>query len=178
MELGLYLAVLVYDRQEELEALGLEEVVQRRKFPQARKILITNKERLEGGQESAAESKILPPEQAATEEDKRQIVALALEAAVSTCCGPPQLQPWHQDQEASLWWPVWNKIIGSQCQGFHGLVVLQLQGGRHCCHQEHHWVPPFCLHLFYVDHHNLAMEELPPGARYLELWLPGDLMTP
>ena len=45
----------------------------------------------------------------------------------------------------------------------------------------------FYLHLFYVDYHNLAMEELPPGARYLEgkvvvvpkeverdLQLPGD----
>ena len=42
------------DRREELEALGLADVVQRRKFPKARKILITTNELLERGQDGAA----------------------------------------------------------------------------------------------------------------------------
>ena len=85
VKLGLYLSVLYQDRRGELEALGLAEIVQRRKCPKAKKIMITTEKLLERGQDGQDESKFLPPERAATDEEKKKIFALALEAGVTTC---------------------------------------------------------------------------------------------
>ena len=85
---------------------------------------------MERGQESAAESKLLSPEQAASEEEKRQIFALALGAAVITCCGPPQLQPGTGIRKQASGGLIGLKLSGAVA--FHGLVVLQLQRQRWC----------------------------------------------
>ena len=43
VELGLYLAVAYQDFRGELEALGLAKVVQKQKFPRARKVTVATK---------------------------------------------------------------------------------------------------------------------------------------
>ena len=48
--LGLYLGILYQDRRKELVQLGLDKVVQKRKNPKAKKILISTEEVLEPGQ--------------------------------------------------------------------------------------------------------------------------------
>ena len=48
VELGLYLAVIYQGRREELEALGLDQVVQKRRHPRAKTILITTSEQTLG----------------------------------------------------------------------------------------------------------------------------------
>ena len=189
VELGLYLAVLYQDRREELEALGLADVVQRRKFPKARKILITTKELLERGQDGAAESKFLPPARAATEEEKRQMFALALEAAVLTCMDHHSYSLGTEIRRQASGGPIGLKLSGAiakvfmvwWCRNFREAVIAATRNIIGFL---------FYLHLFYVDDHNLAMEELPPGARFLEgrvvvvpeevegdLQLPGDHRT-
>ena len=57
--LEIYLAILYQDRRGELINLGLDDVVQKRRHPRARKILITTEEVLEPGERTV--SKFLPP---------------------------------------------------------------------------------------------------------------------
>ena len=64
--LGLYLAITYQDKREELVQLGLDTVVQKRKHPKAKKILITTEEATEA--EAKTESKFHPQEQQPTRE--------------------------------------------------------------------------------------------------------------
>ena len=70
--LGLYLAIAYQDRRKELIALGLDRVVQKRKFPKAKKILITT-------EELKTVSKFHPQEQQPTKDQEKLMLSLALE---------------------------------------------------------------------------------------------------
>ena len=78
--LGLYLAILYQDRRGELLALGLDQLVQKRLHPKAKKILITTEEVLEPGDKTT--SKFYPREQEPTAEQERLMLALALEQGI------------------------------------------------------------------------------------------------
>ena len=85
-ELGLYLAILFQGRRrQELEDLGLGEVVQRRRHPRAKPILMTTDEVLSRGQEG--DSRFLNQEREPTREEKRLMLSLALQEAVEACMG-------------------------------------------------------------------------------------------
>ena len=73
--LSLYLAILYQDRRQELAERGLDDVVHKRRYPRARKILITTEEILEPGERTV--SKFLPPRQQPTREQERLMLALA-----------------------------------------------------------------------------------------------------
>ena len=75
--LGLYLAIAYQDRRKELIALGLDRVVQKRKFPKAKKILITTEEVTEPGEKTL--SKFHPQEQQPTKDQEKLMLSLALE---------------------------------------------------------------------------------------------------
>ena len=78
--LGIYLAILYQDRRGELVNLGLDDVVQKRRHPRARKILITTEEILEPGERTV--SKFLPPVRQPTREEEKLMMALALEEGI------------------------------------------------------------------------------------------------
>ena len=78
--LGLYLGILYQDRRKELVQLGLDKVVQKRKNPKAKKILISTEEVLEPGPKTI--SKFHPPEQQPSREQKKLMISLALEQGI------------------------------------------------------------------------------------------------
>ena len=75
--LGLYLAIIYQDRRQELVGLGLDLVVQKRKFPKAKKILITTEEVMQPGDKTV--SKFWPQQMTPSKEQEKLMMALALE---------------------------------------------------------------------------------------------------
>ena len=166
VELGLYLAVAYQDRRGELEALGLAEVVQKRKFPKARKVMVTTKEFLERGGDGAAESRFNPPERQATEAEVRQMLALALEVGVKACLENHSYSlgtDWRRQANGGA---IGLKLTGAIAKVF--MVWWCRAFGQTVRAATVNLGFDLYLHMFYVDDHNLAMEELPPGSRYRE----------
>jgi hypothetical protein len=161
-ELALYLAIRFQDRQEELQELGLNNVIHRRIHPRAKKILITTEEVLERGEKTA--SKFSPPARRPTEDEERLMVALGLEEALLTVFnhhvysfgqeirrqldgGPTGLTA--TGAAAKVFMPDW-------CEAFQQMLRQATTN-----------IPSFhlYLHKLYVDDNNFATEELPPGTR-------------
>ena len=84
-ELSLYLAILFQGRTQVLEDLGLGEVVQKRRYPRARAVLITMDEVLSRREEGEQVGKFLDQEREPTKEEQRLMFSLALQEAVEAC---------------------------------------------------------------------------------------------
>ena len=164
VELGLYLAVAYQDRRGELEALGLAEVVQKRKFPRARKVTVTTKEFLERGGDGAAESRFNPPERQATEAETKQMFALALKVAVKACLENHCYSLGTDWKRQAGGGAIGLKLTGAIAKVF--MVWWCRRFGQTIRAATVNVEFELYLHMFYVDDHNLAMEELPPGSRY------------
>ena len=163
--LGLYLAILYQDRKEELVNLGLDRVVQKRRHPRARKILMTTEEVLEPGERTV--SKFLPMETQPTSRQIKLMLGLAIEEGVLAVFKHHDYsfgQDVRLQQEGA---PIGLKISGAV-----GKVVMVA------------WVREFkarmtlaaaslpdaeqYLHQLYVDDNNAIMEELPLGTRLVD----------
>ena len=93
--------------------------------------------------------------------------ALALEAAVITCMDHHSYSLGNKIRRQASGGPIGLKLSGtiakvfmvSWCRNFREAIIAATRDIIGFL---------FYLHLFYVDNHNLAMEKLPPGARFLE----------
>jgi hypothetical protein len=167
MALGLYLAIMV--GREVLVRMGLGEVTHRRKKGEegpGRKIGITT---AEVTQETVKEENKLfvPPERSPTQEEDREMVALALEIAIKVAMGN-HLYSFNGSVRLQLQGgPIGNRLSGALakvymlwwCRAFQKALSAAMEG-----------ITYFFLYLllFYVDDTNLAMEELEPGCRLVD----------
>ena len=81
----LYLAILFQGRREELEALGLDSVVPKRRHPRARAVLISTEEVLNRKESGETVSKFLEAERQPSEAEVRLMFSLALKELVRVC---------------------------------------------------------------------------------------------
>ena len=164
MALGLYLAIKYQDRRAELDELGLGNVVQKRKNPRARKILITTEEVLEPGERTV--SKFHPPGQVASREQVKLMMGLALEQGILDV-----FQQHYYSWDGKVKVQGDGAPIGLKISGAVGKVRMLA------------WVRDFktkmteatsdlpdhksYLHKLYVDDNNTVMEAFPPGTRMI-----------
>ena len=167
-ELSLYLAILFQGgRRDELEVLGLDEVVPRRRHPRARAVLISTEEVLNRRESGDTESKFLEAERQPTEAEVRLMFGLALKELVKVCMKSHTYSIGADGRLQSGGGPIGLKLSGAVskvfmvnwCRQFKQKMILATTD-----------LPDFTIHLykFYVDDHNLVVEALPPGARLLE----------
>ena len=163
--LGLYLAILYQDRRGELVDLGLDGVVQKRRHPRARKILITTEEVLEPGERTV--SKFLPMETQPTSEQVKLMLAIALEAGILAVF---KHHYYSFDQDVKLQQD--GAPIGMKISGAVGKVVMMAWVKEYKAKMEKATASlPDAeqhLHQLYVDDNNAVMEELPPGTRLVD----------
>ena len=163
-ELGLYLAIVYQSRRQELVALGLDQVVQKRKHPRAKTIQITTDEVLARGQ---GESKFWDQEREPTLQEKKLMLSLALEEAILVAMGHHTYSLADQTRLQGRGGPIGLKLSGAiakvymiwWCRRF----TETLQGATVT-------LPSFQQHLLkvYVDDGLQVCEELPPGSRYVD----------
>ena len=166
-ELLLYVAIQYQGRRAELETLGLEEVVPRRKHPKAKTVLITTDEVFNRKKDGSTASKFLKAVRDPTEEEVRVLFSLALEEAIKVCMSSHTYSLGEQCKVQEEGGPIGLKLSGAiakmfmvwWCREFKQAMVVATRA-----------LPSFKFHLYkiYVDDQGLVVEELPPGARYLE----------
>ena len=168
-ELGLYLAIVYQDRRQELADRGLDDAVQKRKHPRAKKVLMTTDEilnRKEWGRNDNNDSKFFEQERKPTKEEERLMLSLALEEAVRSCMDHHSYSVSNQSRVQDHGGPIGLKLSGAVakvymvwwCRMFR--IILEIATSS---------IPSFRHHLlkFYVDDQLQVCEELPPGSRYL-----------
>ena len=160
--LGLYLAITYQDRREELVQLGLDTVVQKRKHPRAKKILITTDEATEA--EAKTESKFHPQEQQPTREQTKLMMALAIEQGILAV-----FQQHYYSWNNSVRLQGEGAPIGLEVSGAAGKVAMLAWVRSFKARMEVATStlpnPELYLHELYVDDNNVVLEELPPGTR-------------
>ena len=162
--LGLYLAIKYQDRRAELDEMGLGNIVQKRRNPRARKILITTEEVLEPGERTV--SKFHPPGQVASREQVKLMMGLALEQGILDV-----FQQHYYSWDGKVKVQGEGAPIGLKISGAVGKVAMLA------------WVRDFktkmieatsdlpdyksYLHQLYVDDNNTIMEGFPLGTRMI-----------
>ena len=126
--------------------------------------MMTTKEILERGNEGAVDSKFHPPSRQATEAESRKMLALALGTAVETCMENHTYslaKDWRRQTSGGA---IGLKLTGAIAKVF--MIWWCRTFGEKLREATSDLMFELYLHKFYVDDHNLAMEELPAGARY------------
>ena len=167
-ELSLYLAILFQGgRREELEVLGLDEVVPRRRHPRARAVLISTDEVLNRREAGDTESKFLEAERQPTEAEVRLMFSLALKELVNVCMRSHTYSIGADGRLQSGGGPIGLKLSGAVSKVFMVNWCRKFKEKMRIATTD---LPNFTIHLykFYVDDHNLVVEALPPGARLVE----------
>ena len=166
-ELSLYLAIIFQGRRrEELEVLGLDDVVPKRRHPRARAVLISTDEILNRRETGETESKFLEAARQPTVAEVRLMFSLALKELVKVCMNSHTYSVGADGRLQSGGGPIGLKLSGAVskvfmvnwCKKFKSKMMITTAD-----------LPDFdfAIHLykFYVDDHNLVVEALPPGAR-------------
>ena len=164
-ELGLYLAIIFQGkRREDLVTLGLDEVVPRRKHPRAKTVLISTEEVLNRKDEGETESKFLEAERQPTEAETRQMFGLALKELIKICMKSHTYSIGMVHKLQSDGGPIGLKISGAVGRVFMTNWCKKFKRRMEAVTAD---LVDFTIHAykFYVDDHNLVVEELPPGAR-------------
>ena len=167
VELGLYLAIIYQGRREELEALGLGEVVQKRRHARARTILITTDEVLARREDGSGESRFLEQERRPNKEEERRMFSLALQEAIKAAMSHHVYSLTDQTLLQNDGGPIGLKLSGSVGKVF---MVSWSRRFKNSVRRATRAFPSFQLyfHKLYVDDHLQVAEELPPGARFVE----------
>ena len=124
----------------------------------------------------AAESRFLQPARQPTPEETRQMLALALEVGVKACMDNHTYSlstSWRRQTSGGA---IGLKLTGALAKVF--MVWWCRRFGQTLRVATSDIEFELYLHKFYVDDHNLAMEELPSGARYREgkvVVVPGEV---
>ena len=168
-ELGLYLAIIYQQRRQELEDRGLDDVVQKRRHPRAKRILMTTDEilnRKEWGGDNNNNSKFFEQERKPNKEEERLMLSLALEEAVKSCMDNHSYSVSNQTRVQARGGPIGLKLSGAVAKVY---MVYWCRMFRIILEAATSSIPSFRHHLlkFYVDDQLQVCEELPPGSRYL-----------
>ena len=169
-ELSLYLAILFQGgRRRELEVLGLDDVVPKRRHPRARAVLISTEEVLNRREAGDTESKFLEAERQPNEAEIRLMFSVALKELVKTCMNSHTYSIGADGRLQSGGGPIGLKLSGAVSKVF---MVDWCRKFKQKIRITTIDLPDFDLNIylykFYVDDHNLVMEALPPGARLIE----------
>ena len=163
-ELGLYLAILFQGRREELETLGLDSVVPKRRHPRARAVLISTEEVLNRKESGETVSKFLDAERQPSEAEVRLMFSLALKELVRVCMKSHTYSVGADGRLQSGGGPIGLKLSGAAGKVFMVNWCKKFKEKMRLATVD---LPNFAFHLykFYVDDHNLVVEALPAGAR-------------
>ena len=167
-ELGLYLAIAFQGRRrEELEGLGLGEVVQRRRHPRAKKIQFTTAEVLSRKEGGGEESRFLERERQPTAEETKLMLSLAIQEAVCACMNHHVYSLGQDTLIQGRGGPIGLKLSGAAAKVFMVNWCRRFEAKLRTAMAT---IPSFDLHLmnFYVDDELEVVEELPLGSRLVE----------
>ena len=148
-------------RREELRALGLDEVVQERRHPRARAILITTDEILARKEDGSGESRFSDQERRPNKEERKLMFSLAIKTVMSHHVYSLTNQTLIQNNGGP---------IGLKLSGAVGKIFMVSWGRfKDALRTATITFPAFQLHLhkLYVDDHLQVAEELPLGANLL-----------
>ena len=157
------------DRRQELADRGLDNAVQKRKHPRAKKVLMTTDEilnRKEWGRNNNNDSKFFEQERKPTKEEERLMLSLALEEVVRSCMDHHSYSVSNQTRVQDHGGPIGLKLSGAVAKVY---MVWWYRMFRIILEIATSSIPSFRHHLlkFYVDDQLQVCEELPPGSRYL-----------